>query len=142
MNPTASSTAALAMGDALAITLFKKRGFTEEDFAALHPGGALGRRLLRVRDLMHMGEDMPLVREDEAIEKVLLEMSLKKLGHTGVVDSDGRLAGVISDGDLRRSLAKDGALSDRWKAPVIRTSGLGEGGVPLYVPRPTTGPTV
>lgn len=113
LAPTASSTAALAMGDALAITLFKKRGFTEEDFAALHPGGALGRRLLKVRDLMHTGDEIPLVRENEQVEKVLLEMSEKKLGHTGVINADGKLVGVISDGDLRRALARSGTLSGK-----------------------------
>lgn len=113
LAPTASSTAALAMGDALAITLFKKRGFTEEDFAALHPGGALGRKLLKVKDLMHTGEEMPLVGENEQVEKILLEMSEKKLGHTGVINGQGKLVGIISDGDLRRALAKNGTLSGK-----------------------------
>jgi len=113
LAPTASSTAALAMGDALAITLFKRRGFTEEDFASLHPGGALGRRLLRVKDLMHTGEEMPIVAEKEKFEKILLEMSAKRMGHTGVVDKKGKLVGVITDGDLRRALAGGGSLSDK-----------------------------
>lgn len=110
LAPTASSTAALAMGDALAITLFKKRGFTEEDFASLHPGGALGRRLLRVKDLMHTGDEIPLVGDRETVENILLEISAKRLGHTGVVDKKGKLIGVITDGDLRRALSKRGAL--------------------------------
>ena len=101
--PTASTTAALAMGDALAMTLLVAKGFREEDFANLHPGGKLGKRLLRVERLMHAG-DAPLVTIDTPMTDVIQEMTVKKLGMTCVVDGDGRLAGVITDGDLRRHM--------------------------------------
>lgn len=105
--PTASTTAALAMGDALAIALFQERGLKEEDFALLHPGGILGRKLiLRVEDLMHKGEEIPVVKEDIYMKDVILEMTSKRLGVTSVVDDDGKLMGVITDGDLRRQLEK------------------------------------
>jgi len=112
LAPTASSTAALAMGDALAIALFRKRGLTEEDFAHLHPAGSIGRRLLRVRDLMHTGDEMPLVKSDTPLEEVLLEISSKRLGHTGVMGDDDRLVGVIADGDIRRAIERLGTLVD------------------------------
>lgn len=106
LAPTTSTTATLAMGDALAVAIFQSRGFTAEDYARSHPGGVLGRRLLLyVRDLMHRGTDIPLVREDAVVRDALLEMSSKHLGMTGVVDSDKRLVGVFTDGDLRRALA-------------------------------------
>ena len=101
--PTASTTAALAMGDALAMTLLVAKGFREEDFANLHPGGKLGKRLMRVERLMHAG-DAPVVKMDTPMADVIEEMTVKKLGMTCVVDSGGRLAGVITDGDLRRHL--------------------------------------
>ena len=106
--PTASTTATLAMGDALALALLVKRGFVEDDFAMLHPGGTLGRKLLlRVEDLMHKGDEMPLIREDTLIKEGLLEMTSKRLGVTGVCDEKGRFVGIITDGDLRRALEKD-----------------------------------
>jgi arabinose-5-phosphate isomerase len=105
LSPTTSTTATLAMGDALAVAIFQSRGFTVEDFARSHPGGVLGRRLLLyVRDIMHRGTDIPLVREDDLIRDALLEMSSKHLGMTGVVDSGRCLVGVFTDGDLRRAL--------------------------------------
>lgn len=105
LAPTASTTAALAMGDALAIVLLEQRGFREEDFASFHPGGALGRRLLvRVRDIMHGGGDIPSVTPDTSVSDGLLEMSRGNLGITAVVDAGGRLRGVFTDGDLRRTL--------------------------------------
>lgn len=108
LAPTASTTAALAMGDALAIALLEKRGFKEEDFAQFHPGGVLGRRLLlKVRDLMHTGEAIPRVDERTSARAAIREMTSKKLGMTTVVREDGRLLGVITDGDLRRSLEKE-----------------------------------
>jgi len=113
LAPTASSTASLALGDALAITVFKKRGLTEEDFKFLHPGGSIGRKLLRVQDLMHKGDEIPLVESDAPVEKVLLEMSAKRLGHTGVLDGNGKLIGVVTDGDLRRALERYGTLAGR-----------------------------
>ncbi len=103
LAPTASTTAALAMGDALAIAVFERRGFKEEDFIQVHPGGTLGRRLLlRVRDLMHHGDALPIVREEAAGRDAILEMTSKKFGMTTVVDGRGRLSRVITDGDLRR----------------------------------------
>jgi arabinose-5-phosphate isomerase len=95
------------MGDALAVALLEHRGFQEEDFALLHPGGSIGRRLLlRVRDLMHTGKALPLVREDATMREAILEISGKRLGVTGVVDATGLLTGIITDGDLRRALQK------------------------------------
>jgi arabinose-5-phosphate isomerase len=108
LAPTASTTAALAMGDALAMALLEKRGFTVDDFAIRHPGGALGKKLLRVEDAMHAGEDVPSVGETAPMREVLFEMTRKRLGMTTVVDEKGRLAGVISDGDLRRQMEKHG----------------------------------
>lgn len=105
LAPTASTTATLAMGDALAVALLEKRGFKEEDFALFHPGGALGKRLLlRVEDLMHSGDAMPLVTLDTPIQEALFEITTKKLGITGIADAAGNLVGVFSDGDLRRAM--------------------------------------
>lgn len=107
LAPTASTTAALALGDALAIALLDARGFTPEDFARTHPGGSLGRRLLvHVRDVMHSGENLPVVDEAASLKDALLEMTRKGLGMTAVVDEAGRLSGVFTDGDLRRTLEK------------------------------------
>ncbi|MFQ5848564.1 MAG: SIS domain-containing protein [Candidatus Methylomirabilales bacterium] len=114
LAPTASTTAALAMGDALAVALLEKRGFKAENFADLHPGGRLGRRLLlRVRDLMHVGPEMPIISEQMLMRDAILEISTKRLGMTMVVDSGGRLTGVITDGDLRRGLEKFSNLLER-----------------------------
>lgn len=107
LAPTTSTSATMAMGDALALAILQSRGFTAEDFARSHPGGALGRRLLLyVRDIMHSGTDIPLVHEDDVVRDALLEMSGKHLGMTGVVDRDNRLVGLFTDGDLRRTLNK------------------------------------
>lgn len=109
LAPTASTTATLALGDALAVALLQKRGFKEEDFAQFHPGGTLGRRLLvRVKDLMHTGSDLPQVTESVAGTTAMLEMTAKKLGMTTVVDRNGRLAGIVTDGDLRRFIQRGG----------------------------------
>jgi arabinose-5-phosphate isomerase len=114
LAPTASTTAALAMGDALAMALLERRGFTVDDFADLHPGGRLGRKLLRVQDVMHTGDAIPRVRTDTPMKDVLFEMTRKRLGLTTVVDGDDRLAGMISDGDLRRQMERHGyTLLDR-----------------------------
>jgi len=107
LAPTASTTAMLALGDALAIAVSLRRGFRPEDFAALHPGGKLGKRLASVRQLMHSGEAIPRVTASTPMSDVIYEMSRKKLGMT-TVEQDGKLAGVISDGDLRRLLERDG----------------------------------
>lgn len=105
LAPTASTTAALAMGDALAVALLESRGFTQEDFARAHPGGALGRRLLlRVQDVMHTGAGVPAVTPEATLATGLLEMSRKGLGMTAVTGPDGRVIGVFTDGDLRRTL--------------------------------------
>jgi arabinose-5-phosphate isomerase len=112
LAPTASTTATLAMGDALAVALLEKRGFKEQDFAQFHPGGTLGRRLLvKVRDVMHKGQEMPQVQETVLGSVAILEMSAKKLGMTTVVDRAGALAGIITDGDLRRFLQQGGDFS-------------------------------
>jgi arabinose-5-phosphate isomerase len=103
--PTASTTAALAFGDALAMTLLVEKGFRPEDFASLHPGGKLGKRLMRVEQLMHAGEDAPIVELTTPMAQVIYEMSRKGLGMTCVVDAQGALAGIITDGDLRRKMA-------------------------------------
>lgn len=109
LAPTASTTAALAMGDALAVALLEKRGFRPEDFALLHPGGSLGRRLLlQVGDLMHVGEEVPRIVQEASMKEVILEMTSKRLGMTTVVDEAGKLVGIITDGDLRRALQKVG----------------------------------
>jgi arabinose-5-phosphate isomerase len=100
--PTASTTAALALGDALAMTLLVRKGFREEDFASLHPGGKLGRRLMRVEHVMHAGASAPIVTTTTRMHDVVHEMSDKRLGMTCVVDEAGRLAGIFTDGDLRR----------------------------------------
>jgi arabinose-5-phosphate isomerase len=106
LAPTSSTTASLAMGDALAVALLEARGFTSDDFARSHPAGALGRRLLlHIADVMHAGDDIPRVGPDATLGDALLEMSRKRLGMTAVVDADNRLLGLYTDGDLRRSLA-------------------------------------
>ncbi|MDA8429313.1 MAG: KpsF/GutQ family sugar-phosphate isomerase [Geobacteraceae bacterium] len=107
LAPTASTTAALAMGDALAVALLVQRGFRAEDFAIFHPGGSLGKKLLlRVEDLMHAGDAVPLVSENTLMKEALFVITAKGLGVTGVVGDDGALLGVITDGDLRRALEK------------------------------------
>ena len=105
LAPTSSTTASLAMGDALAVALLEARGFTADDFARSHPAGALGRRLLlHITDVMHAGDDVPKVGPDASVSEALVEMSRKRLGMTAVVDADDRLLGLYTDGDLRRSL--------------------------------------
>jgi arabinose-5-phosphate isomerase len=105
LAPTSSTTAALAMGDALAIALLEARGFTENDFALSHPGGSLGRRLLlHIGDIMHSGDEVPLIQESAQLRDALVEMTNKGLGMTAVVDDSGNLTGIYTDGDLRRTL--------------------------------------
>ncbi len=108
LAPTASTTAMLALGDALAIAVSLRKGFRAEDFAQLHPGGKLGKKLAFVRDLMHAGDALPAVTAETPMTQVIYEMSRKKLGVTTVLDSNGRLIGIISDGDLRRVLESRG----------------------------------
>ncbi len=107
LAPTASTTATLALGDALAMAVLVRRGFREEDFGFLHPGGKLGKRFLRVHELMHHGDDVPTVREHAKMREFVYEMSRKRFGITAVVNEEGQLQGVISDGDLRRMLEHD-----------------------------------
>ena len=106
LAPTASTTVAMAVGDALAVALLERRGFRHDDFAALHPAGRLGKKLLRVEHLMNAGEALPCVTEKTTMPDVFHEMSKKGLGMTTVLQADGRLAGIITDGDLRRLMEK------------------------------------
>ncbi len=111
--PTSSTTAALVMGDALAVALLEERNFSPEDFALLHPGGNLGRRLLlRVGDIMHTGDQIPIVTEDTNIKEVILEMTSKRFGATSVVNKKGELIGIFTDGDLRRLIEKTANFFD------------------------------
>ncbi|MBP2291846.1 arabinose-5-phosphate isomerase [Azospirillum rugosum] len=112
LAPTTSTTMMLALGDALAVALLERRGFTASDFKELHPGGQLGRALLKVTDVMHKGDDMPLCGLDTPLSDVILEMTAKRLGCVGVLDDAGVLVGVITDGDLRRHL-KPELLAER-----------------------------
>lgn len=108
LAPTSSTTASLVLGDALAIALLQARGFTSDDFARFHPGGSLGRRLLlRIRDIMHTGHAIPLVKQDCKLAEALLEMTQKSLGMTAIIDDHGQLCGIFTDGDLRRTLDHD-----------------------------------
>ena len=120
MVPTSSTTTTLALGDALAIALMRKRNFRMEDFALLHPGGTLGRSLLlRVEDLMHAGDDLPKVYEDMLMRHVIVEITSKRLGVTGVFDRNDQLLGIITDGDLRRALEKGDNLLERRARDVM-----------------------
>ena len=107
LAPTTSTTMMLALGDALAVALLERRGFTADDFRIFHPGGQLGRRLLRVRDVMHRGPELPLIGLDPPMSEALVAMASKRFGCIGVLDAEGRLAGMITDGDLRRHLGPD-----------------------------------
>lgn len=112
LAPTSSTTAALVMGDALAVAMLEHRGFTADDFARSHPGGRLGRRLLLlIRDIMHTGDEVPMVGDDVSLLDALMEMTAKGLGMTAVVDADGQLSGIFTDGDLRRIVDKNTNLA-------------------------------
>ena len=120
LAPTASTTVTLALGDALAVALMGKRGFQEKDFALLHPGGALGKRLLlKVDELMHVGEAFPMVSEKTLMKDVIFEITSRRLGVTGVCNREGRLVGVITDGDLRRALENYSDLLNREASEVM-----------------------
>jgi arabinose-5-phosphate isomerase len=119
LAPTASTTAALALGDALAMTLLVRKGFRQEDFANLHPGGKLGKRLMRAERLMHSGEQVPLVAATAVMRDVIYEMSRKGLGMACVVDARGALAGIITDGDLRRHMGTSPDVLQRTAADVM-----------------------
>ena len=118
--PTASTTAALAMGDALAMTLLVRKGFREEDFASLHPGGKLGKRLMRVEHVMHAGDAAPIVAMTAPMHDVFHEMSDKRLGMTCVLDEQGRLAGIFTDGDLRRLMISSPDVLSLTAADVMK----------------------
>ncbi len=122
LAPTASTTATLALGDALAMALLEARGFTPEDFARFHPGGRLGKSLLRVDQLMHGGDELPRVEASTPMRDAIYEMSRKRFGITAVVDERGRLAGVISDGDLRRLLERDESLAGKSAGDCMNAS--------------------
>jgi len=127
--PTASTTAALAIGDALAMTLLVEKGFRKEDFANLHPGGKIGKRLMRVENLMHTGKQCPIVTADTRMRDVIYEMSSKGLGMTCVVDGDEEeLLGIITDGDLRRRMERGGEILDLRAADVMTRN-------PVAIPR-------
>jgi len=129
LAPTASTTAALAMGDALAVVVLEEKGFKEEDFALRHPGGILGRRLLlRVEELMHRGGDLPIVNHDTLMKEALFEITSKRLGVVGVINERGHLIGIVTDGDLRRGLQTHGERilnkrADEVMTPKPRTIG-------------------
>jgi arabinose-5-phosphate isomerase len=128
LAPTASTTATLAMGDALAVALLESRGFTEEDFARAHPGGALGRKLLlHVADIMHTGDGMPMVSPETPFREALLEMSQKRMGMTAIVDAERKVLGIFTDGDLRRALDRNvdlnGTRIDQVMTAGCRTAG-------------------
>jgi len=121
--PTSSTTAALAMGDALAIAVLEKRGFREEEFAMLHPGGILGKRLLlMVEDIMHRGDKIPLVAANDSMKDTLIEMTSKRLGVTGVVDKKNNLIGVVTDGDLRRAIERYDNVLQRKASEIMTTN--------------------
>ena len=119
LAPTTSTTMQLALGDALAMALLTARGFTPEDFGRFHPGGNLGAMLEPVARLMHCGDELPLVRPDDTMHRVLLEMTGKRFGAAGIVDDDGRLIGIITDGDLRRAMEKHPDLMQLTAAEVM-----------------------
>ncbi len=122
LAPTSSTTAQLVLGDALAIALLEARGFSSEDFAFSHPGGSLGRRLLlKVDDIMHTGEDIPQVQANTSVREALLEVTRKRLGMTAVTDPQGKLLGVFTDGDLRRTLDQEINLASTPIADVMTT---------------------
>ncbi|HEY2068464.1 MAG TPA: KpsF/GutQ family sugar-phosphate isomerase [Rhizomicrobium sp.] len=117
MAPTTSTTLTLVLGDALAVALMERRSFSKDQYRELHPGGALGKALIRVSDLMHTGEDMPLVAEDASMQDIVLEMAKKRFGCVGIVDGKGALAGIVTDGDLARHM--DRGLFDRKPAEIM-----------------------
>lgn len=119
LAPTSSTTAALALGDALAVVLLERRGFTEDDFAALHPAGSLGRRLLKVADVMHVGDALPRVPSAATFTDTVLEISGKRLGVTAVVDQHDALLGIVTDGDLRRAVQRKGNPQDLSAADIM-----------------------
>lgn len=121
LAPTTSTTAMLALGDALAVAMLERKGFSPDDFHVLHPGGKLGNRLLKVSDIMHTGDELPLVPATMAISEAILEMTAKSFGCLGVIDDDGSLQGILTDGDLRRHMSPD--LMTRSAGEVMTAGG-------------------
>lgn len=121
LAPTTSTTVMLALGDAISVAILERKGFSHDDFHALHPGGKLGRRLLKVRDIMHTSEKLPLVTPETVMSEALIEMSAKGFGCVGVIGTDGTLTGIVTDGDLRRRMSAD--LTTRTVADVM-TAGV------------------
>lgn len=124
LAPTASTTASLALGDALALSVAVRKGFREEDFARFHPGGKLGKKFIKVKDLMHAGDEMPVVAPGTAMKDVIYEMSRKGLGLATVLDESGALVGLITDGDLRRLMERDPDPLARTAAEVMHPGGV------------------
>ncbi len=122
LTPTTSTTVMLALGDALAVCLLERKGFTAQDFRNFHPGGKLGQRLLKVRDLMHEAEQLPLIAADALMGAALIEMTTKSFGMVGVIDERGLLLGVVTDGDLRRHMSAD--LTNRCVADIMTSGGV------------------
>ncbi|MBI3398247.1 MAG: KpsF/GutQ family sugar-phosphate isomerase [Deltaproteobacteria bacterium] len=122
LAPTASTTAALALGDALAVALLEEKGFKQEDFALLHPAGSLGKKLLKVDELMHTGKHIPMVNTAASMKQAILEITAKRLGVTAVVDKNKHLVGVITDGDLRRALGKGNDILNKSVQDVMTRS--------------------
>jgi arabinose-5-phosphate isomerase len=133
LAPTASTTAALAMGDALALALSRRKGFREDQFASLHPAGRLGKRLMRVDALMHSGDALPVVAVDTPMPDVVHQISSKRLGMTCVVDADGQLVGIVTDGDLRRHMTPGSNLLDRRAGDIMTRRPVVIGGHALAV---------
>jgi len=121
LAPTASTTAVLALGDALAVTLMSRRQFKPEDFSKLHPGGELGKRFIRIRDIMHTGDAIPRIQQNASLESAIYEVTRKRFGCVGVVDAKGRLCGIFTDGDLRRLLGQDQAIG-KYKIGQVMTA--------------------
>lgn len=120
LAPTTSTTMTLALGDALAVAMLERRGFTNADFHTFHPGGKLGRALVRARDVMHRGAELPLAAPEETMDRVILRMTEKRFGCAGLVDAAGRLTGIVTDGDLRRHIDDDGLMGLKAEAVMTR----------------------
>lgn len=122
LAPTSTSTATLALGDALAVAVFEMRGFTAEDFAKYHPGGSLGKKLMKVKEIMHTGEELPVVLPTTPLKETVLKMSEKGFGATFVVDESNNLIGIITDGDLRRFINRGGSIDNSFAKDVMTKS--------------------
>jgi len=120
MAPTTSTTMMMSLGDALAVALMERKGFSADQYRDFHPGGSLGRALIRVSDLMHTGEELPLAREDVSMREVLLVMAERRFGCVGILDDDGNLIGIITDGDLSRHIDGDNFLGRKARAVMTK----------------------